>query len=191
MMDKILMIDNYDSFTYNLVHALESITGKEVIVWRNDEVDMDKVEEFHSIILSPGPGIPSEAGQMPALLKRYASTKKILGVCLGHQCIAENYGGSISNLSQVFHGVGTPIKLNDDNHALFAKLDNPVIVGRYHSWIVDAENLPDELTVLATDEDGRIMAMAHKKDRVVGVQFHPESVLTPDGNRMLENWIKM
>ncbi len=191
MMDKILMIDNYDSFTYNLVHALESITGKEVIVWRNDEVDMDKVEEFHSIILSPGPGIPSEAGQMPALLKRYASTKKILGVCLGHQCIAENYGGSISNLSQVYHGVGTPIKLNDDNHALFAKLDNPVIVGRYHSWIVDAENLPDELTVLATDEDGRIMAMAHKKDRVVGVQFHPESVLTPDGNRMLENWIKM
>ena len=190
-MDKILMIDNYDSFTYNLVHAVEAITGQEVTVWRNDEIDMDKVEDYDKIILSPGPGIPSEAGQMPALLKRYAATKKILGVCLGHQCIAENFGGTISNLPKVYHGVGTPIELTTPQHPLFADVTFPLVVGRYHSWIVDAENLPDELIVLATDVGGQIMAMAHKTLDVVGVQFHPESVLTPDGNKILENWIKL
>lgn len=187
--EKILVFDNYDSFTYNLVHAIESITGQEVDVYRNDKISLEEVNNYDRIILSPGPGLPKDAGIMPALIKKYAATKNILGVCLGHQAIAENFGGTLSNLKEVYHGIATEIKVIHSQNTLFAGLSESVDVGRYHSWVADAPNFPKELIVTAVDENGFIMACKHKIYRVEGVQFHPESILTPLGNDMLRNWL--
>jgi anthranilate synthase component 2 len=186
----ILIFDNYDSFTYNLVHAIEHITKTTVTVCRNDEWSLEKIDAFDSIILSPGPGIPQEAGLLLPLIKQYASTKKILGVCLGHQAIAEAFGGSLTNLRQVYHGIATPISQTEIISPLFKNLPKQFNVGRYHSWIVNKEDLPTELQITATDEHGFIMAMQHKTYNIQAVQFHPESVLTPLGNDILRNWVQ-
>ncbi len=191
---KILIFDNYDSFTYNLVHLVEKITHEKVDVYRNDKIPLEKIREYDKIILSPGPGIPSEAGLLLPLIKEYAPSKSILGVCLGHQAIAEAFGGQLTNLSSVFHGVATPVKtLNGQqptvNSPLFEGLPETFPVGRYHSWIVSKENFPKELEVTAEDENGFIMGFQHKTYDVQGVQFHPESVLTPDGEKIMRNWL--
>ncbi len=186
---KILVFDNYDSFTYNLVHLVEKITSIKVDVFRNDEISLGDVEKYDKIILSPGPGIPSEAGLLLALIKKYAATKSILGVCLGHQAIGEAFGGKLINLDTVYHGVATPIKIINKQSQVLNNLENEIIVGRYHSWIVSDENFPEELEVTARDEKGYIMALQHKSYDVQGVQFHPESVLTPDGEQILKNWL--
>ena len=191
---KILIFDNYDSFTYNLVHLVEKIIHQKVEVFRNDKIRLEKINEFDKIILSPGPGIPSEAGLLVEVVKEYAPTKSILGVCLGHQAIGEAFGGKLLNLSTVFHGVATPIdKIHPEGgerkNDVFAGLPDNIIVGRYHSWIVDEENFPEELIVTAKDEQGYIMALKHRNFDVQGVQFHPESVLTPQGEKMMRNWL--
>lgn len=186
----ILIFDNYDSFTYNLVHAIEHITKSSVTVCRNDEWSLDKFDVFDSIILSPGPGIPQEAGLLLPLIKQYASTKKILGVCLGHQAIAEAFGGSLTNLSYVYHGIATSIQQTKISTPLFKSLPQRFDVGRYHSWVVNEKGLPNELQVTAVDEQGFIMAMQHKSYNIQAVQFHPESVLTPLGNDILRNWVE-
>lgn len=187
-MKKIVVIDNYDSFTYNLVHYLEDLNC-EVIVYRNDEFDIDEIASFDKILLSPGPGIPDEAGLLKAVIVKYASTKSILGVCLGQQAIGEVFGGTLSNLDKVYHGVATNIKTVVSDELLFEGLENEFEVGRYHSWVVDS-NLPDVLEATSVDENGQIMSLRHKTFDVRGVQFHPESVLTPNGKKILENWIK-
>jgi anthranilate synthase component 2 len=186
---KILVFDNYDSFTYNLVHLVEKIVHEKPDVHRNDKIDLAKIAEYDKIILSPGPGIPNEAGLLLPLIKEYAPSKSILGVCLGHQAIGEAFGGKLINLSTVFHGVATPCQLMD-NKDLFAGLPSQIEVGRYHSWIVSEEDLPSTLEITARDDNNYIMAMRHKKYDVQGVQFHPESVLTPDGEKILRNWLK-
>jgi len=203
---KILVFDNYDSFTYNLVHLVEKITHQKVEVYRNDQLPLEKVKDYDKIILSPGPGIPEEAGLLLPLIKEYASSKSILGVCLGHQAIGEAFGGKLLNLSTVYHGVATKIEVVnrqssvvsgspnsrltiDGSRDLFKGLPNEIEVGRYHSWIVSDENLPDELEVTARDENNYIMALKHKKYDVQGVQFHPESVLTPMGEEIMRNWL--
>ncbi|HVG14757.1 MAG TPA: aminodeoxychorismate/anthranilate synthase component II [Chitinophagaceae bacterium] len=187
---KILVFDNYDSFTYNLVHLVEKITNEKVDVYRNDEISMEAVKEYDKIILSPGPGIPSEAGMLLPLIKEYASTKSILGVCLGHQAIGEAFGGKLLNLSTVYHGVATPIKITNVDAPILQGLDEVVEVGRYHSWVVSDEGFPDVLEITAQDDNGYIMALQHKTFDVQGVQFHPESVLTPQGEVILRNWLK-
>jgi anthranilate synthase component 2 len=191
---KILVFDNYDSFTYNLVHLVEKITGEKVDVFRNDQLPLEKVKDYDKIILSPGPGIPEEAGLLLPLIKEYASSKSILGVCLGHQAIGEAFGGKLVNLSSVFHGVATKIQVGSRESGvrskLFEGLADEIEVGRYHSWIVSDEDFPNELEVTARDEHGFIMALQHKTFDVQGVQFHPESVLTPDGETILKNWLK-
>lgn len=184
---KVLVIDNYDSFTYNLVHYLEDLNC-DVTVKRNDKLTLDEVEAFEKIVLSPGPGIPDEAGLLKAIIKQYAATKSILGVCLGQQAIAEVFGGTLINLDHVFHGVATPVEVIVDNEPLFKGLDKTFNVGRYHSWVVDP-NLPEALEATSVDENGQIMSLRHKIYDVKGVQYHPESVLTPNGKRLLENWI--
>ena len=186
-MKKVLVIDNYDSFTYNLVHYLEDLDC-EVTVKRNDKLTLEEVDNFNKILLSPGPGIPDEAGLLKDIIKRYASTKSILGVCLGQQAIGEVFGGKLENLDTVFHGVSTNITLSVDDENLFEGLDKNFEVGRYHSWVVDT-NLPDSLEATSFDENGQIMSLRHKEYDVKGVQFHPESVLTPNGKQLLENWI--
>jgi anthranilate synthase component 2 len=192
---KILVFDNYDSFTYNLVHLVEKITHEKVDVYRNDQIPMEKVKEYDKIILSPGPGIPEEAGLLLPLIKEYASSKSILGVCLGHQAIGQAFGGELINLSSVFHGVATPVKVKSENSKaksfLFEGLPNELEVGRYHSWVVSTENFPDELEITAEDETGMIMGLQHKAYDVQGVQFHPESVLTPMGEEIMRNWLKV
>jgi anthranilate synthase component II len=191
---KILVFDNYDSFTYNLVHLVEKITNEKVDVFRNDEISLGQVNNYDKIILSPGPGVPSEAGLLLPLIKQYAATKSILGVCLGHQAIGEAFGGSLTNLSKVYHGVATPItrvgQTSKVAHSLLSGLPDEIIVGRYHSWIISNENFPEELEVTTRDENGYIMSLQHKTFDVQGVQFHPESVLTPDGETILRNWLK-
>ena len=187
-MKKILVIDNYDSFTYNLVHYLEDLNC-EVTVYRNDEFDIDEIAGFDKILLSPGPGIPDEAGLLKAVITKYASTKSILGVCLGQQAIGEVFGGTLSNLDKVYHGVATIVKTSVDNELLFEGLGNEFEVGRYHSWVVDPD-LPDVLEATSFDENGQVMSLRHKTYDVRGVQFHPESVLTPNGKKILENWLK-
>lgn len=194
---KILVFDNYDSFTYNLVHMVEQITQKKVDVFRNDELPLERVKDYDKIILSPGPGIPSEAGLLLPLIKEYASSKSILGVCLGHQAIGEAFGGTLTNLSSPFHGIATPIQLvadrkdaNPNVNALFESMPAEFIVGRYHSWVVSDQNFPEELSITAREANGFIMALEHKKYDVQGVQFHPESVLTPTGVNILKNWLK-
>jgi anthranilate synthase component II len=191
---KILVFDNYDSFTYNLVHLVEKITHEKVEVYRNDQLPLEKVKDYDKIILSPGPGIPEEAGLLLPLIKEYAASKSILGVCLGHQAIGEAFGGKLVNLSTVYHGVATEIEVggrkSEVRSELFSGLPDRFEVGRYHSWIVSDENFPDELEVTARDDNNYIMALQHKNYDVQGVQFHPESVLTPDGEKILRNWLK-
>ena len=190
---RILVFDNYDSFTYNLVHLVEKITHTRVEVFRNDQIPLEKVNDFDKIILSPGPGVPAEAGMLLPLIREYAPTKSILGVCLGHQAIGEAFGGRLTNLTTVYHGVATPIKVikrqQHTIHNLFNGLPEEIEVGRYHSWIVSDEDFPSELEVTAVDRNGYIMALQHKTYDVQAVQFHPESVLTPNGEEMLRNWL--
>ncbi len=184
---KTLLVDNYDSFSYNLVHLVEKITHSKVTVYCNDKIDLDQVSVYDKIILSPGPGIPSEAGLLIPLIKTYASSKSILGVCLGHQAIAEAFGARLINLKTVFHGVGTPIRILDRKDPLYAGLDENFIVGRYHSWIVSEDGLPPTLVIKSVDEQNNIMGLKHSQYDVQGVQFHPESILTPCGEMILRN----
>lgn len=190
---KVLIIDNYDSFTYNLVHLVEKIIDEEVTVFLNDDFEMDAVEAFDKIIISPGPSLPKQAGKTVDLIKTYASTKSILGVCLGQQAIVEAFGGKLKNLNSVYHGVKHPIFLQKENHVkenyLFKNLPNKIDVGRYHSWVVDEEYLPKEFIVTAKDLNGEIMAIEHKYLDLQAVQFHPESIMTTDGEQMLSNWL--
>ena len=190
---KILIFDNYDSFTYNLVHVVEKIIHAKTDVFRNDKIPLEKISEYDKIILSPGPGLPSESGLLLPLIKEYASTKSILGVCLGQQAIAEVFGGKLINLKEVYHGVATKITVkenrNKSENDIFKDLPDELEVGRYHSWIVGEENFPADLEITARDEYGYIMALRHKTFDVQGVQFHPESVLTPDGEKMMRNWL--
>jgi anthranilate synthase component II len=189
---RILVFDNYDSFTYNLVHLVEKILHEKVEVYRNDQIPLEKVKEFDKIILSPGPGIPEEAGLLLPLIKEYAPSKSILGVCLGHQAIGEAFGGKLVNLSTVYHGVATPVRVIDRRpRDLFSGLPTIFEAGRYHSWIVSNEDFPPDLEVTARDENDYIMGLQHKTYDVQGVQFHPESVLTPRGEDILRNWLKM
>ncbi len=192
-MRKILVLDNYDSFTYNLVHMLKEIsgagTGAGVDVIRNDEIDLDAVEGYTHIVLSPGPGLPSEAGKMPELVRRYSPAKKILGVCLGHQCIGEIFGAKLHNLSTVLHGKGLETIVTDSDEVLFKGLPERFSAARYHSWVVSREGFPECLKIIAEDDMGEITALRHRAFDVCGVQFHPESVLTPDGMKMLTNWL--
>lgn len=184
---KVLVLDNYDSFTYNLVQYIQEILEHKIDVYRNDEIDLDAIDAYDFIILSPGPGLPKDAGIMPALIQRYAPTKTILGVCLGHQAIGEAFGASLENLAHVFHGVETPVKVIVEDEPLFQNMPTNFQAGRYHSWVVAKENLPTDLEVTAVDEAGVIMAMRHKEYDVRGVQFHPESIMTEFGRKMLEN----
>jgi anthranilate synthase component II len=187
---KILVFDNYDSFTYNLVHLVEKILPVKADVFRNDQIPLEKVKDYDKIILSPGPGIPSEAGLLLPLIKEYASSKSILGVCLGHQAIGEAFGGELINLSNVYHGVATSCRILNGSSELFEGLPSEIEIGRYHSWIVSKDKFPDVLEITAEDENGYIMAMQHKQYDIQGVQFHPESVLTPKGEAILKNWLK-
>ena len=184
---KIVIIDNYASFTYNLSHLVKEL-GAEVTVVRNDQFRLDDLEEFSKIILSPGPGIPSEAGLLLDVIRTYAGRKPILGVCLGHQAIGEVFGAQLENLSNVFHGVATPCTIIADD-PLFSGIERDITVGRYHSWVVSREGLPQCLEVTAESPEGQIMALRHRQLNVRGIQFHPESVLTPDGKKMLQNWM--
>ena len=188
-MKKIIVIDNYDSFTYNLVHYLEDLNCQ-VNVFRNDEFEIEELEKFDKIVLSPGPGIPDEAGLLKQVIKTYAETKSILGVCLGQQAIGEVFGGSLINLEKVYHGVATTIKITNPDEVLFRYLPNVFEVGRYHSWVVSSEDFPNDLIITSIDENGQIMSLKHSKFDVRGVQFHPESVLTPNGKKILENWVR-
>lgn len=172
---KILVLDNYDSFTYNLVHYLKELSDHQVDVFRNDEIELARVEEYSKILISPGPGVPEDAGILKDLIRQYGPTKCILGVCLGCQAIAEVYGGKIINLDKVYHGVATEIKVMDEDEELFSGLGKTFQAGRYHSWVVKKENLPETLKITALDESGIIMALRHKEQNVRGVQFHPES----------------
>lgn len=184
---KIVIIDNYDSFTYNLSHLIKEL-GAEVTVWRNDQFQLQQLEAFDKIVLSPGPGIPSEAGLLLDVIRTYAGKKPIFGVCLGHQAIGEVFGAQLINLSDVFHGVATE-GTQFGNDAVFAGLPRRITMGRYHSWVVSKDNFPDCLEITAESDEGQIMALRHKEFDIHGIQFHPESVLTPDGRQILRNWI--
>ena len=186
---KILVFDNYDSFTYNLVHLVEKILHQKVDVFRNDQIPLEAVKAYDKIILSPGPGIPEEAGLLLPLIKEYASSKSILGVCLGHQAIGEAFGAKLVNLDKVYHGVATPITVTNPSSPILKGMGDTIEVGRYHSWIVSDKNLPEELDITAVDSNGFIMGLQHKQFDVQGVQFHPESVLTPNGEKMMRNWL--
>lgn len=185
-MKKVFVIDNYDSFTYNLVHYLEEL-GCTVTVKRNDQFDLDELEDYPLLLLSPGPGIPDESGLLKAAIERYAPTKNILGVCLGQQAIGEVFGGSLINLNKVYHGIATPINIVEDD-LLFKGLPETIAVGRYHSWVVKTP-LPDNLVATSYDKEGQLMSLRHKTYAVRAVQFHPESILTPEGKKIMENWI--
>jgi anthranilate synthase component 2 len=190
-MSKILVIDNYDSFAYNLVHYIGNLTSDHIDVFRNDEISLDEVKKYDKILLSPGPGIPIEAGICLELIRTYAPSKSIIGVCLGHQAIAEAFGGSLINLDKVYHGIATPIHVLTPNDPLYRKVPEVFEVGRYHSWVVSDKNLPSELIVTAKDDNGMIMGISHTKYDVRGVQYHPESVLTQHGYQIIENWLKI
>ncbi len=186
---KILLLDNYDSFTYNLLHILEEL-GADVEVHRNDKIALEDVERFDKILLSPGPGIPEEAGILLPLIRKYAPTKDILGVCLGEQAIGEVFGAKLINLTNVHHGVSSDIRVTVDDEPIFAGLGKSFVAGRYHSWAVSREDFPSCLEITAEDADEKqIMALRHKSYNVRGIQFHPESVLTPEGRRIIENWM--
>jgi anthranilate synthase component 2 len=183
----IVIIDNYDSFTFNLSHLVKEL-GVDVTVLRNDQFQLSDLEPFSKIILSPGPGIPAEAGLLLDVIRTYAGRKPILGVCLGHQAIGEAFGAKLENLSQVFHGVATPCHIVADDPIFFG-IPHDITVGRYHSWVVAKDNFPDCLEITAVSDEGQIMALRHKKLNIHGIQFHPESVLTPDGRQMIQNWL--
>ncbi|ALJ00420.1 anthranilate synthase component II [Rufibacter tibetensis] len=188
---KILVLDNYDSFTYNLVQLLRELGyADQLEVHRNDQISLEEVENFDIILLSPGPGVPSEAGIMPALLKRYAPTKRIMGVCLGHQAIAEAFGAELSNLKEVFHGVSATMRVVNNKEPMFKQLPSSFNVARYHSWTVVPESVPTDLKITAVDETGEVMAIRHSQYDVCGVQFHPESILTDYGKEMMLNWLQ-
>ena len=184
---KIVIVDNYDSFTYNLAHLVREL-GAEVTVIRNDRFSLEQLEAYDKIILSPGPGIPSEAGLLLDVIRTYAGRKPMLGVCLGHQAIGEVFGGRLTNLAEVYHGVATEgTQLGIDY--IFDGLPERIIMGRYHSWVVDQEGFPTCLEVTAVSDDGQIMALRHRDHDIHGIQFHPESVLTPEGRRIVKNWL--
>ena len=188
-MSKILLLDNYDSFTYNLVQYLEELSLGEITVKKNDEIDLDEIEAFDTIVLSPGPGLPKEAGIMAALLKKYYKTKKILGVCLGHQAIIEAFGGSIKNLDKVYHGVTTKVLQTNNQSLLFEGIPKAYKAGRYHSWSGIIDRMPDTLEVTGVDEHGEVMAIQHVSYPVYGVQYHPESIMTAVGKKILANFL--
>jgi anthranilate synthase component II len=186
---KILVLDNYDSFTYNLVYIIRELGyGDKMDIYRNDKIKLPEVSGYDKILLSPGPGIPSEAGIMPELLKTYSSTKDILGICLGHQAIGEAFGGDLINLSEVVHGLASEVKVEDD--LLFQGLPETFKIGRYHSWVINEGNLSPDLEIIARTPDGQIMGVRHKEFKVRGLQFHPESVLTEHGVEMMRNWLE-
>lgn len=187
--NKILIFDNYDSFTYNLLHAVKSLGYNEVDVVRNDKIDLSAVAQYDKIILSPGPGLPEEAGLLMPLIRQYAETKSILGVCLGHQALGEVFGAKLENIPFVFHGVQTPVDIIAGDY-IFDGIPNEILVGRYHSWIVSHEHLPAELEITAVDKAGDVMAMKHRQLDLHGVQFHPESILTPEGIRIIQNFLQ-
>ena len=184
-----VLIDNYDSFTFNLVHYLEELNC-DILVLRNNEFEIEELQYFDAILLSPGPGIPSESGLLLKIIKTYASTKKILGICLGHQAIGEVFGATLVNLDTVFHGVSTKINITDTTETLFSNLPQQIEVGRYHSWVINPSDLPEVLEVTSISENGEIMSIRHKHFNVKGVQFHPESILTASGKTILANWIQ-
>ena len=190
-MKKILVIDNYDSFTYNLVHYITGITGTDPAVYRNDEIALEDVRNFDKILLSPGPGIPVEAGICLEVIRKFGTEKSILGICLGHQAIGEAYGGYLTNLKQVYHGMATPVTVLDFDEPLFRGLPQSITAGRYHSWVVTRESLPPCFTVTCEDENGTIMGISHKTHDVRGLQFHPESVLTEHGHEIIKNWLEI
>lgn len=186
---KIVVIDNYDSFVYNLVHYLEAL-DVEVTVLRNDRFFMEELEKFNKILLSPGPGIPAEAGLLLDVIKTFAGKKPIFGVCLGQQAIGEVFGGQLTNLEKVFHGVATIATITAQNEPLFKGLEKEIEIGRYHSWVVDRENFPEVLQITSVDENNQVMSLRHKEFDICGVQFHPESVLTPMGKQIIKNWVE-
>lgn len=186
----ILVLDNYDSFTFNLVQYIQELLEQEVTVCRNDAISLEEVDDFDAIVLSPGPGLPAEAGIMPKLIQRYAPTKPILGVCLGHQAIGEAFGADLLNLEEVYHGIETPITRVVADAPLFLGLPDQFQAGRYHSWVLKKDGLPPELEITAVDDRGEIMAMRHWEYNVRGMQFHPESIMTPEGKQMLSNFFK-
>lgn len=187
---RILILDNYDSFTYNLVHLVEKLSNHKVSVFKNNQIELAEIANYDKIILSPGPGLPSEAGIMPELLKMYRHQKSILGVCLGMQAIGECFGSTLKNLNTVFHGIATPIHILKHNH-LFENIPSPFNAGRYHSWVIDETTLTNDLLVTAKDSSGLIMAIEHKHYPVYGVQFHPESILSEHGEEILKNWLHL
>ena len=184
----ILLLDNYDSFTYNVLHAVKELGRTDVEVFRNDQITLDEVDRFDKIILSPGPGIPKEAGLLLPIIKRYAPTKAILGVCLGHQAIGETFGATLENLTEVYHGVQTPVNIIKED-IVFRGMENELLVGRYHSWVVSRKAFPECLEITAESKEGQIMALRHKSYNVHGIQFHPESVLTPQGKLIIQNFL--
>lgn len=185
---KTVIIDNYDSFTYNLAHLVKEL-GAETDVLRNDKFRLEELEPYDKIILSPGPGVPEEAGLLLNVIRTYAGRKPILGVCLGEQAIGQAFGGKLTNLSEVFHGIQTNVKIKNKDY-IFSGLPTEIPVGRYHSWVVDTDGFPEELVITAISSEGQIMALKHRKYDVHGIQFHPESVLTPDGKQIVGNWLK-
>ena len=186
---KILVLDNYDSFTYNLVHAIKELTNSDVDVFRNDEITIEEVQKYDKIVLSPGPGVPDEAGILKQLIATYGATKSIFGVCLGCQAIAEVYGGKLLNMNKVYHGVSTPVQITDSNDISFKGLPKEIEAGRYHSWVVAADQIPQGIKVSSVDAEGNVMALYHETHDVRGVQFHPESVLTPRGKEIIANFL--
>ena len=187
-MPHIAIIDNYDSFTYNLVHYLEEITNEEVSVFFNDHVTIDELEKFDALVISPGPGIPSEAGMTIPIIQHFAGNKPVLGICLGHQAIAEAFGGLLRQLDQVLHGVVRVCTITKQDE-IFKGINNNYETGRYHSWVPDEKTFPECLDILATDEQNCIMVLKHKEHNIYGMQFHPESIMTPEGKMMLSNWV--
>lgn len=187
----LLLLDNYDSFTYNLVHYLQELMGEEVAVYRNDEIALEEVARFDRIVLSPGPGLPSESGILLPLIREYAERIPMLGVCLGHQAITEAFGGKLRQLDGVLHGLVRKVKVIGDEHGFFTGIESPFDTGRYHSWVPDEASFPAVLEVIANDDDGCIMALKHRRLPVYGVQFHPESVMTPCGKQLLANWLAL
>ena len=185
---KTVIIDNYDSFTYNLAHLVKEL-GAEVDVLRNDKFELEELEKYDKIILSPGPGIPEEAGLLLEVIRTYAGRKPILGVCLGEQAIGQAFGGKLTNLSEFFHGIQTNVKIKNKDY-IFSGLPTEIPVGRYHSWVVDTDGFPEELVITAISSEGQIMALKHREYDIHGIQFHPESVLTPDGKQIVGNWLK-
>ncbi len=191
MKEKILILDNYDSFTYNLVHYVKELTDAEVDVIRNDKIELEEIKKYDTIIFSPGPGVPENAGIMIDAIKQYAPHKKMLGVCLGHQAIGMAFGSDLKNLSKVYHGVQTPVKILDTNDPIFNEIEQKTDVGRYHSWVIDKSSLSNDLKITAEAEDGQIMAVKHKKYKVWGLQFHPESIMTDKGKLIIKNFLRL